>query len=61
MTSRPLFSIEKDAGSDDLSIFLYFGCGETRIMVADDPKGYREFVKYLQGMTQEIKETYNQI
>lgn len=60
MTSRPLFSIERDAGSDDLSIFLYFGSGETRIMVASTPDAYREFVSHLGSMTAEIEETFNQ-
>lgn len=57
--ARPLFSIETTAGEDDPSIHLYFGAGETRIQVAENPAGFEAFVEYLESMILEIKETYN--
>lgn len=59
--ARPLFSIETTAGEDTPSIHLYFGAGETRIQVAENPAGFVAFAEYLENMAQEIKETYNQI
>ena len=57
--TRPLFSIETTVGEDTPSIHLYFGAGETRIQVAENPAAFAAFVEYLENMAQEIKETYN--
>jgi hypothetical protein len=50
---------EFDQDGDLITDGIYLHFGETRIRVAEDIEGYRDFVSELQRMEKEIEETVN--
>lgn len=57
--SKVLFSVneyDKDGDISEEGIYLHFG--ETRVNVAKDIQGFRDFIKTLNNMSSEIQENY---